>query len=190
MARTATLASKDNASAHTTARRLPMIVGGIVTTVGLVAAIVAAKPATNTAEPSARPATAAAAPAVRSLNAAERHFDFGSISMAAGKVDHRFWLKNEGTEPVLLERIHTSCMCTTATLVKGMRIIGTYGMAGHGPLPEVNQTLAPGEAAYIDARFDPAAHGPAGLGRTERIITIERAGGAPLQLVFSANVRP
>lgn len=169
-----------------------MIVGGIVTTIALVGAIVAARPAANTAEPSARPAPApaAAAPRVQSLNAAERRFDFGSISMAAGKVNHRFWLKNEGTDPVLLERIHTSCMCTTATLVKGMRIVGTYGMAGHGPLPAVNQTLASGEAAYIDAVFDPAAHGPAGLGRTERVITIERAGGAPLQLALSADVRP
>jgi hypothetical protein len=110
--------------------------------------------------------------------------------MAAGKVSHRYWLRNESAAPVTIQRIHTSCMCTTATLVKGMRVIGRYGMAGHGPLPDVNETLAPGEAAYVDVAFDPAAHGPAGLGRTERVVTIERTSGAPLQLGFVANVTP
>lgn len=192
MARTATLPGKDGIPPATKrSNRLPMILGALVTVGALAAAILAAKPAANIAAPAVGPAKAAvAAPATRSLDARERHFDFGSISMAAGKVSHRFWFRNEGTEPVLLHRIHTSCMCTTATLVKGMRIVGTFGMAGHGPLPDVNQTLAPGEAAYIDAVFDPAAHGPAGLGRTERVITIERAVGAPLQLAFSADVRP
>jgi hypothetical protein len=110
--------------------------------------------------------------------------------MAAGMVSHRYWFKNEGAAPVLIQRIYTSCMCTTATLVKGMRVVGRYGMPGHGPLPDVNESLAPGEAAYIDAVFDPAAHGPSGLGHTERVITIERAGVELLALHFTANVTP
>jgi len=193
MARTATLAGRSGAPAKAPqSRRISMIAGGVILAAAIVAAILAAKPATHRPAPVAPPAPAQtlAAPAAKSLHASEPFFDFGSISMAAGKVSHRFWFRNDGAEPVLLERIHTSCMCTTATLVKAMRILGTYGMAGHGPLPEVNQTLAPGESAYVDAVFDPAAHGPAGLGRTQRFITIERAGGAPLKLAFSADVRP
>jgi hypothetical protein len=189
MTRTTTL--NHSAEAGRKSARFPLIAGGAVLVAALVVAILAAKPGANsTPSVEAPPAPVASTEVIRSLEATERHFDFGSISMAAGKVSHRFWFRNEGAQAVMLERIHTSCMCTTATLVKGMRIVGTYGMAGHGPLPAVNQTLAPGEAAYIDAVFDPAAHGPAGLGRTERVILIERAGGAPLRLAFSADVRP
>ncbi len=171
---------------------LPMIAGVALIIGALVVAVIAAKPDGRTAAPSAAPAAPAAAPARASqgLAAREVHFDFGSISMAAGNVSHRYWLHNESSAPVAIQRIHTSCMCTTATLVKGMRVIGRYGMAGHGPMPDVNESLAPGEAAYVDVRFDPAAHGPAGLGRTERVVTVEPAAGEPLQFGFVANVTP
>lgn len=167
-----------------------LIVAAVVITLGLAIAIIAAKPGT-----APRPAASAASPsnvirAAGPLTARETSFDFGSVSMAAGNVSHRYWFRNEGTTPVLLRRIYTSCMCTTATLVKGARIINRYGMPGHGPLPSVNETLAPGEAAYVEAIFDPAAHGPAGLGRTERVVTIESDSGRPLELRFSADVRP
>ncbi|MDH5537517.1 MAG: DUF1573 domain-containing protein, partial [Betaproteobacteria bacterium] len=98
--------------------------------------------------------------------------------------------RNESPAPVLIRQVYTSCMCTTATLVKGMRVIGSYGMPGHGPLPAVNETLAPDEVGYVDVVFDPAAHGPAGLGRTERVVTIEPDAGVPLQVAFTAYVKP
>jgi len=173
-----------------------LIAGVTLVVIALVVAIIAAKPGADAPAPATRQAppaatgTAAPRPA-QLLTARESQFDFGSISMAAGKVSHRFWFRNEGSNPLSIQRIYTSCMCTTATFVKGMRKIGSYGMPGHGgPLPEVNESLAPGEAAYVDVVFDPAAHGPSGLGRTERVVTIERAGGETLQLGFVANVTP
>lgn len=185
MTRTATVASKRPGN-------LPMIGGAALIIAALVVAVIAAKPDGRTAAPSAASIAPVATPARTSqgLVARETHFDFGSISMAAGKVSYRYWLRNEGAAPVTIQRIHTSCMCTTATLVKGLRVIGRYGMAGHGPMPDVNESLAPGEEAYVDVAFDPAAHGPAGLGRTERVVTIERSGGAPMQFGFVANVTP
>lgn len=166
----------------------------IVIALALGVAIMAARPGTATA-PSATAAPTAAAPpiAIRApdgLKARETAFDFGSISMAAGTVTRRFWFKNESATSVLIRKIYTSCMCTTATLVKGMKVINTYGMPGHGPLPEVNESLKPGEAAYVDVAFDPAAHGPAGLGPTQRVVTIESEAGQRLELQFAANVRP
>jgi hypothetical protein len=185
MTRTATVPSKRSLP-------IPQIAGIALVAVALIVAIVAARPGGNAPAPAASraPAATGEARAAQVLAARETHFDFGSISMAAGMVSHRYWFRNEGTAPVLIQRVYTSCMCTTATLVKGMRVIGRYGMPGHGPLPDVNEALAPGEAAYIDAVFDPAAHGPSGLGRTERVITIERAGGRPLELQFTAYVTP
>ena len=36
----------------------------------------------------------------------------------------------------------------------------------------------------------PAAHGPAGIGPIDRVVTIENSAGQPLELAFSANVTP
>lgn len=199
MARSATIASKSSS-------RTGLIVGTSLAVATVVIAVIAAKPGSTPAESTGKvPAAAATTPGTASaaaattvsatraaggLTAREASFDFGSISMAAGKVSHRYWFRNESDAPLLIKRIFTSCMCTTATLVKGPRVIGSYGMPGHGPMPDVNQSFAPGEAAYVDVVFDPAAHGPAGLGRTERVVTIENGSGQQLRLGFVAHVRP
>lgn len=189
MTRNATLAPKHSIN-------WPLVLAVLSVVLAVAVAILAARPGAKPASRLAGAATAiAAVPGVApsgqaSLRARENFFDFGSISMAAGKVSHRYWFRNEGAAPVLIRRIYTSCMCTTATFVKGGRVINQYGMPGHGPLPSVNETLASGETAYVDAVFDPAAHGPAGLGPTDRVVTIESDAAAPLALRFSANVRP
>lgn len=188
MKRSATLAPGNSSSKG-------LIAGVSLIVLALVVAIIAASPgtksqATKSAAEVASPTAGAAPQRDGGLKAREARFEFGPISMAGGKVSHRFWFRNESTAPMLVRQVYTSCMCTTATLVKGMRIVGSYGMPGHGPLPAVNETLAPDEAAYVDVVFDPAAHGPAGLGFTERVVTIEPAAGAPLQVGFTAFVTP
>lgn len=183
MARIATVAPKSSMNKT-------VVIGAVLVVLVLAAIIMAVKPNqgggnVTTAAP-ARPASYSAG----ALTARERDFDFGSISMAAGKVSHRYWFRNASSAPVLISKIYTSCMCTTATLVKGGRIINNYGMSGHGYTPSVNETIAPNEDALIEAVFDPAAHGPSGIGPTERFVTIENDAGQPLELRFIANVKP
>ncbi|MBI2039254.1 MAG: DUF1573 domain-containing protein [Candidatus Niyogibacteria bacterium] len=136
--------------------------------------------------------TAAVSLASRSaLSAEEADFDFGTISMAAGNVSHAFRVKNAGSEPIAIEKMYTSCMCTTATLTKGAQTFGPYGMPGHNSfIPRMNETLGPNAEAVIEAVFDPAAHGPAGVGLAERSVYIEtNSAGAPtLELTFRAEV--
>jgi hypothetical protein len=127
---------------------------------------------------------------VGSLSALVTKFNFGSISMAAGNVTHRYSISNTGTDPVLIRKIYTSCMCTTAALVKSGRKSAPYGMPGHGPIPTINVPMNPGEDAIIEVVFDPAAHGPAGIGPIDRNITIENDAGRPLVLALVANVTP
>jgi hypothetical protein len=179
-----------------------LLLAGVAIAAALAVVIIVARPGTGPKVPAvavspassaspASPASPAGTSAVSgALKAREASFDFGAISMAAGNVSHRYWFRNEGTTPILISKIYTSCMCTTAALVKGGRMVNRFGMPGHGVLPKVAESLAPGEAAYIEAVFDPAAHGPAGLGRTERVVTIEHDAGGPLELRFVADVRP
>jgi len=125
------------------------------------------------------------------LRARESLFKFGSISMAAGKVSHLYRFRNDGERPVVLEKMYTSCMCTTAALIKSSgRKFAPVGMPGHAPIPALNETLQPKEEAMVEVVFDPAAHGPAGVGPIERVVTIENSTGRPFELAFNANVTP
>lgn len=116
--------------------------------------------------------------------------NFGTISMAAGKVKHRFKIKNTSTETVIINKVYTSCMCTTAELIVGNKQFGPYGMPGHGAIPRIDQPINPNEEAGIEVVFDPAAHGPAGVGRIQRSIIIENNIGQTVELLFTATVTP
>jgi hypothetical protein len=119
------------------------------------------------------------------------NYDFGTISMGAGKVSTTYRIKNEGAAPLALDKIYTSCMCTEATLITASgRKQGPFGMPGHAPLKPATGQLAPGETALLEVVFDPAAHGPSGVGRIERVVTVETKGAAPLELGMVAMVRP
>lgn len=121
-------------------------------------------------------------------------YDFGQLSMANGTVTHRFELKNPSGTPVVLTKIVTSCMCTTAEVKdSGGAMLGRFGMPGHGGgSAAANITVAPGAAVALDAVFDPAAHGPSGVGRANRSIMIETNSSATprLELGFQALVAP
>ncbi len=117
-------------------------------------------------------------------------YDFGTISMAAGTVTRTFKLRNTGDQPVIIQKIYTSCMCTTATLSLSGKQFGPYGMPGHGAIPSINQTINPNEDATVEVVFDPAAHGPAGVGRIQRTVTIENNAGTPVELLIAAIVTP
>jgi len=123
------------------------------------------------------------------LSAEESSFDFGNVSMAAGKASHNFTIKNTGSEFLSITKIYTSCMCTEAKLLKNGNVIGPFSMLGMGYNPAVNEILAPNEEAQIQVVFDPAAHGPAGLGHIERAVVIENS-GKTLELSFKADVTP
>lgn len=126
-----------------------------------------------------------------SLVADMQSFDFGTISMANGIVRHAFTIKNAGSKPITIRQMYTSCMCTEATLVMpGGLALGPFGMPGHGMLPMINRQLPAGAEATVEVTFNPAAHGPAGVGRIERQIYIETDTGEPLVLQITANVTP
>ncbi len=117
-------------------------------------------------------------------------FDFGKISMAAGNVSHRFTIENTGGSAITITKLYTSCMCTTATLITLAGKKGPFGMPGHAAIPSIAEIMAPEGRAQVEIVFDPKAHGPAGVGRIERVITVETKAGRPLELGFVAMVTP
>ncbi len=82
-------------------------------------------------------------------------------------------------------------MCTTATLVQSESQFGPYGMKGHrGAIPEINQVVQPGETVIVRADFDPNAHGPAGIGVANRVVTVLVGANRRVELKFTAYVTP
>ena len=116
-------------------------------------------------------------------------FDFGMISMANGKVKNVFILKNTSNDSITISKVFSSCMCTNAILSVGGVRRGPFGMPGHGFVPGVNENVGPGGEAQVEIVFDPAAHGPAGVGPIERTVYVETSKGV-IELEIAALVKP
>lgn len=125
-----------------------------------------------------------------SLVASEALYDFGTISMANGKVDHMFQIMNPTNEDITLSNLQTSCMCTNAYIVNGSSRIGPYGMPGMGGMTAADSVILAHSTQAIDVVFDPAAHGPAGVGDIDRFIDVTQKNGGTLQLEVKAVVTP
>lgn len=123
------------------------------------------------------------------IQASEESYDFGTISMANGKVSKVFTFKNNTVETIVAEKLYTSCMCTTATLIKDGQSFGPFSMPAHGFIPGINENIDPGQEGRIEVVFDPAAHGPAGVGPIERQAILETSDGQ-LIFKFKAQVTP
>ena len=110
--------------------------------------------------------------------------------MENGNVTKEFTVTNPTDRDITVSTVLTSCMCTTASLVTSKKKYGPYGMPGHGFVPKINTSIGPNEEVTVETIFDPAAHGPAGVGRVERAVILENNAGEPLELLFTALVTP
>ena len=126
------------------------------------------------------------------LKSDETNFDFGTISMANGKVSHEFKISNSSEQSININKIYTSCMCTVANFKFNAKIYGLFGMSGHGggALTTANITLNPGDSGSLDVIYDPNAHGPAGVGAIDRFVYVEDKNGGKLELEIKTVVTP
>lgn len=160
-----------------------MVVGVITFMILVVGALIAFSP------PSAQSQKTTVSDSV--LSASESAYDFGAISMAKGKVTKLFKIKNSTSASIAVRKLETSCMCTTATLVFGDRRVGPFSMEGMGaPIPTINEELIAGQEAQVEVTFDPAAHGPAGVGPIARNAFLETTDGKKLVFEIKAQVTP
>lgn len=99
----------------------------------------------------------------------ETSFDWGTINIDGGKVEKSFEIKNTGSQTLKLFGVKTSCDCTTAQLLMGNTISPVFGM--HTESSYILD-VPPGETANLKVIFDPAYHGPQGVGPAIRQITV------------------
>lgn len=107
------------------------------------------------------------------LEIVEKNFDWQEIDYDKGIVKHSFKIKNVGTSVLELANLQTNCMCTTAkVIIKNqngeMENSPAFGM--HSASSWVGK-ISPNLEAEIEVAFDPAFHGPQGVGPVARIIS-------------------
>lgn len=99
----------------------------------------------------------------------ETSYDWGEIGIDDGKVEKTFEIKNEGTDVLVLSSVETSCMCTTAQVIVGESKSQEFGMHTKS---NYRAEVDSGSSAQIKVVFDPAYHGPNGIGPITRQVSV------------------
>lgn len=112
----------------------------------------------------------------------QKTYDWGQIAYGGGDVSKKFIIKNTGTDILKLTNIKTSCACTKAQVSIDGKVSPYFSM--HTQSGWVGE-LASGKSASLTVIFDPAFHGPTGVGPIERLISVETNDIANPKLEFS-----
>lgn len=101
------------------------------------------------------------------------NYNLGDVPIKGGIVTREYEIKNTSGRDMELKKIVTSCMCTTASVKVGDKETNFFGMemSGDGN-PLVKVKVKNGDTAKVTVRFDPAAHGPEGVGAFDRIVSL------------------
>lgn len=111
-----------------------------------------------------------------------KNHDWGTIDYDGGIVSQSFAIKNTSDATLELYDIATSCMCTTAQLFTPNKTSRKFAM--HDKSSSIFE-INPGETAQLKVEFDPAFHGPSGLGPVTRTVTMNTNDAANPQLTFT-----
>ena len=112
----------------------------------------------------------------------QKTFDLGNIPYSGGNVSKIFTIKNTGTDTLKLTNIKTSCTCTKAQVSIDGQVSPAFSM--HSTSSWVGEVAA-GKEAQLTVIFDPAFHGPSGVGPIERLVSLDTNDIQNLKLEFS-----
>lgn len=96
---------------------------------------------------------------------AQEQWNFGEIHEKGGKVSHRFEFTNTGSNPFVIEKVVTSCGCTTPTFTR--------------------QPILPGRKGYVEITYDPL-YRPGKFRREVTVVSNDRRNQN--KLIITGNV--
>jgi len=117
-----------------------------------------------------------------SVSVDSNKYEWGTIDYDKGIVSKNFEIKNTSNTALKLYNVKTSCMCTTAQLKTPEVTSKKFGM--HESSSDVVE-VKPGEVAQLLIEFDPAFHGPSGVGPITRTITMDTNDAKNPKLTFN-----
>ena len=109
-------------------------------------------------------------------------YDWGIIPMDKGDVAKTFTIKNNGSDTLKLYNVKTSCHCTKAYVTINGIDSPKFGMDS---LSSWTGEVSPGQEAKLTAVFDPAFHGPQGVGLINRFVLVETNDKSNQKLTFT-----
>ena len=125
---------------------------------------------------------------VQGIQAAVTNYNLGEVPINGGIVTKEYEIKNTSGKDMELKKIATSCMCTSASVKVGDDETRFFSMEmGGDKNPLISTRLKKDETAKVTVRFDPAAHGPQGVGLFDRIVWLYFDQGVK-ELTFNGNV--
>lgn len=127
---------------------------------------------------------------IEGVEIAPEFYDLGDVPINGGKVYKEYEVKNTTGNVLKLKKVATSCMCTKAKVKVGDKETKFFGMEGHGDKnPPVNLEIPVGVSAAVAVEFDPAAHGPQGVGPFDRTVWLTFSDPAGVkELKFNGTV--
>ena len=88
-------------------------------------------------------------------------YDLGNVSQKKGIVTIIFGIKNDGYKDLIIDKIETSCGCTSASVVYQGEEGPKFSMPGHGINERIKDwqlTIEPGQEAQLKVYYDPNVH--------------------------------
>lgn len=102
------------------------------------------------------------APADRPIiSLSPQFYDIGDVSQDKGITTAFFELKNKGNKDLIIDRLETSCGCTSASIIYKGEESPKFNMAGHGVNEEIKDwqiIISPQEIAQVKVYYDPNVH--------------------------------
>lgn len=108
--------------------------------------------------------------------------DFGTVPMSKGNITKAFSIKNTGTDTLKLFNVKTSCHCTKAFITVDGADSPSFGMDS---LSAWTGEVLAGKEAKLTVVFDPAFHGPQGVGPINRFVSVETNDKSNAKLTFT-----
>ncbi|MBI2009836.1 MAG: DUF1573 domain-containing protein [Candidatus Chisholmbacteria bacterium] len=117
-------------------------------------------------------------------------YELGDVAIDGGLVTKEYTLSNETGAAITLKKIATSCMCTQAKVTISDNESRFFGMEHGGDRnPPIRMEFPQGAKATVTVTFDPAAHGPTGVGPFERMVWLTFSDPAGIkELTFDGTV--
>lgn len=112
----------------------------------------------------------------------QKNYDWGQINMKGGNISKTFTIKNIGTDTLKLTNIKTSCHCTKAQVKIGNISSPYFGMNN---VSSWTSEVPPRQEAQLEVVFDPAYHGPQGIGPITRLVSVETNDKSNSRIEFS-----
>ena len=111
------------------------------------------------------------------LEISNTEYDFGTVSQSKGIISTDLLITNRGNKDIAIDELSTSCMCTSAQIIKDGKEGQVYGMDMGGNSPKDGSTvIAPNGTATLRIYYDPNMHKDL-KGPVTRVVSIFTSAG-------------